>query len=122
MESVTIVLHSCETGQIRKDGMSLAQELSKGLNNVTIIAPTEKVYTPEGKEIGTYNEAVEENKSADGKVILSPEYLGKWIQYENGEQTRTYRGNTHPGEQGYNIVTSQSSIWDKIIHAIENFF
>ena len=45
-----------------------------------------------------------------------------WVQYENGQQTQTYKGNTHPGEKGYNIITSQSSMWDKFKHTMSNLF
>ena len=56
------------------------------------------------------------------KTVLSSGYLGRWVQYENGQQTQTYKGNTHPGEKGYNIITSQSSMWDKFKHTMSNLF
>ena len=121
-QNVTIVLHSCETGLAGKSGKSFAQKLSEGLDNVTIIAPTGNVYTPHGKELGTYKSSVEQNRTEDGKIVFSSEHLGKWIQYEDGQQTVTYNGNTHPGEKGYNIVTSQSSLWDNLKHFISNLF
>ena len=34
----------------------------------------------------------------------------------------TSKGNTHPGEKGYNIITSQSSMWDKFKHTMSNLF
>ena len=121
-QNVTIVLHSCETGQLDKSGENFAQRLSKGLDNVTIIAPTDNVYTPHGKELGTYKSTVEQNINEKGQVVFSPEYQGKWVQYENGQRTQTYKGNSHPGEKGYNIVTSRSSMWDKIKHTMSNWF
>lgn len=121
-QNVIIVLHSCETGLVGKNGESFAQKLSDGLDNVTIIAPTDNVYIAHGKELGTYKSSVEQNKTADGKTVLSSGYLGRWVQYENGQQTQTYKGNTHPGEKGYNIITSQSSMWDKFKHTMSNLF
>lgn len=103
-------------------GSSFAQKLSEGLDNVTIIAPTDNIYTPHGKELGTYKSSVEQNKTADGKTVFSSNFLGRWVQYENGQQTQVYKGNTHPGEKGYNIVTSQSSMWDRIKHTMSNWF
>jgi hypothetical protein len=61
-------------------------------------------------------------KTADGKTVFSSNFLGRWVQYENGQQTQVYKGNTHPGEKGYNIVTSQSSMWDRIKHTMSNWF
>ena len=85
--------------------------------------PTDKVYTPKGNELGTYKSSVEQNRTADGKkIIFSSEHLGNWVQYENGQQTRFYKGNTHPGEKGFNIVTSQSSWWEKIKYIINKYF
>ena len=121
--NVTIVLHSCNTAQIGENGKSFAQSLSENLDNAIIIAPTDNVYTYRGNELGTYKSSVEKNRTADGqKIVFSSEYLGNWVQYENGQQTRFYKGNTHPGEKGYNIVTSQSSLWEKIKYTINKYF
>ena len=77
----TIVLHSCNTGQKRKDGEdSFASALSKALPNATIIAPSGKI-------------------AVDGKVGGKTEEFvkgGDWKQFENGIEKARYNGSRYP--------------------------
>ena len=119
-ENITIVLHSCETGKQNDHGMSFAQSLSREVENAAIIAPTDNVYTCDGVELGTYKSTLKTERR-NGKSVIPSEYSGNWIQYENGKQTVTYQGSSHPGEKGYNIITKNSSIIDRFRHFISNF-
>jgi hypothetical protein len=94
-ESITIVLHSCNTG---KGKNSFAQKMSKQMKNVTIIAPNE--------ELGittNYNEIVRDKES--GKI-------GMWMTFKNGKVVDSENGSTHP-----NLSRAQ-----RIFNSIYDFF
>ena len=94
-QEITVVLHSCETAQPGKDGNCLAKEISKGLKNVIIIAPTEKVLTEKNgaKEIGTAKSKVEK-----GNINIDYNNPGKWVFLKNGKSIKeAYSDHISPG-------------------------
>lgn len=108
-EQVKIVLHSCETGKSIKGEENFAQKISSDLSNTVVVAPNRNVYTRNGHEIGTYNEAIETQG-------VSSNYEGRWVQYEEGKQSTTYRGSSLPGSAGYRYVTSNSPWYIKVLN------
>ena len=106
-EEVKIVLHSCETGKSNKGEDSFAQKISSEMKNSVIIAPNDNVYSSKGHEIGVYNSAIETKG-------VSSKYEGRWVQFEKGEQSTTYKGSSLPGSAGYKYVTNSSPWYDKI--------
>ena len=96
-QDVTIVLHSCNTGNEEK-GNSYARELSKELKDVTIIAPTEflnvkTIMTEQIKNVTDKNN----KKYTIGYGHLKETYVGdengakgSWIEFRNGVVTGYY--------------------------------
>ena len=86
-EKVTIILHSCETGQ-GKD--SFAEKMSKELDNTIVIAPDEKVAVNKETRLNAVfkTEIVGDGKNKWAKPIRQ----GQWKVFENGNVTATYMG------------------------------
>ena len=83
--SIVIVLISCETG---KGENPIAQQISKLLPEVTIVAPTEEV-----KAVGTDNNArldgVAQNEAVTMEDVRTSECAGNWTVYRNGKLEST---------------------------------
>ena len=106
-EQMTIVLHSCETGQeLYNKQKSIARQISK-LKNTTIIAPNQYLAFDSNGEIGVFEATIKEDK-----IILGEE--ARWIEYNNGEQTNTYRGNSKQGSESER--ESLSPFWQMILN------
>ena len=90
-----IVLHSCYTGSQSKGKPGFAQKLTSEISDVIIVAPNSEVYTKNGKEIGVYTDRTLQTES-------------RWVQFERGEQTKTYKGSSLPGSKGFNYLSNQS--------------
>ena len=90
-KNVTIVLHSCSTGAILKNGDGLAQSLSKDIPNAIIIAPdhTVKVNSSSGERGVFFNDTRME------------EEMGQWNQFENGKLTKIFPGDSKVGSSDY---------------------
>ena len=88
-EQITIVFHSCRTGQENElnDNVSVAQKISEGMGeNVTIIAPDRRDAMGSTELGPRHLTNVDSNdkylgKSSDSKVT---EQRGNWIIFENG--------------------------------------
>ncbi|MCK9311587.1 MAG: hypothetical protein M0P26_04825, partial [Bacteroidales bacterium] len=102
-EKIMIVLHSCETGkETSENAASFAREGSK-IKNTIIIAPNENiVVTSDGVELGS----MKEQRDKNGKIV-SAEYGDFW-QFENGNRTNTYTGDSKVGTKEFD------SSWNKI--------
>ena len=48
--------------------------------------------------------------------------MGNGFNMKMDSKHKYIKGNTHPGEKGYKIVTSKSSMWDKFKHKVSNMF
>ena len=107
-EEVIIVLHSCKTGSNSKGKEGFAQNISRSIKDAVIVAPEQNVYTANGVEKGTFFESIETTKDFSNDI-------SRWKQYEKGEKTNVYKGNTLPGSIGYKYITNQSSVWDKLL-------
>ena len=83
--SIVIVLISCETG---KGENPIAQQISKLLPEVTIVAPTEEV-----KAVGIDNTArldgVAQSEAVTMEDVRTSECSGNWNVYRNGELKST---------------------------------
>lgn len=110
-EEVIIVLHSCKTGSDTNGKEGFAQNISRSIKDAVIIAPEQNVYTANGVEKGTYFKSIETTKDFSNDI-------SRWKQYEKGEKTNVYKGNTLPGSTGYNYITNQSSVLDKLLDII----
>ena len=110
-EQITIVLHSCRTGDKDNGKPGFAQRVSSSIENAVIIAPEQNIYIVSGVEKGTYFDTVKSTYNFHGAE-------SRWMQFESGERTNTYKGNSLPGTAGYHYVTNQSSWYDKLL----NFF
>ena len=108
-DQITIVLHSCETGLQSKDKNSFAQKISSSLKDAVVIAPEQAIYAVKGEEKGTYFKSVESTKDFNNSI-------SRWIQYEKGEKTNDYKGNSLPGSTGFKYVTNQSPWYDKLLN------
>ena len=86
-EKMTIILHSCETGQ---GDNSFAERVSKDLKNTVVIAPDEKVVVnKENRLYGVY----QTHEEYEGENILTkPVKLGHWKVFEDGKVIATYMG------------------------------
>ena len=83
-EPVTIILHSCQTG----DGEdSFAAKISEELENVTIIAPNGNIRISEREEQGVFISKYGEKDN-----------YGNWNVFQNGKQTMQLNGKTDPRE------------------------
>jgi RHS repeat-associated protein len=115
-DQVTLVLHSCRTGQDNPDGSeSFAEKISESgeFKDVTVIAPDQRDYFSEDGEIGIY-----EAKYADGngeykrdgngnvKNKERSDKVGSWRVFKNGKQTGSYSGDWKPKEN--------PTLWDKL--------
>ena len=109
-EQVTLILHSCKTGRDGENGMaSFAEQISgaEEFEDVTVIAPDERVYFSEGKgEIGAYKaKYADENgeykldKNSRVKSRERSDKPGKWNIFEDGEKTGSRRGDWKPKER-----------------------
>ena len=107
-EEVIIVLHSCKTGSDTNGKEGFAQNISRSIKDAVIIAPEQNVYTANGVEKGTYFKSIETTKDFSNDI-------SRWKQYEKGEKTNVYKGNTLPGSTGYKFITNQSSVLDKLL-------
>jgi RHS repeat-associated protein len=101
-EDVTIVLHSCRTGE---GNNSFAQNISKDMDGVTVIAPDQRVYIPASGELGTYKtKNVDSNNEYlrdENNQIKSKERsneLGNWRIFNAGQETELYKGDWKPKE------------------------
>ena len=93
-EQVTIVLHSCSTGNEEDGTNSFARTMSKELENTTIIAPNEDIHVDEvektddkGKKTTELVENIRDEKGVDGK----------WLEFKKGELNNTYENVSKPG-------------------------
>ena len=97
-EKVTIVLHSCSTGKEDEGQNSFARQMSKDLENTTIIAPNQDIQVDEvekenDKSVKT-TELKEDVRDENGDE-------GKWIKYKGGELKTTYDSDSKPGSVGF---------------------
>jgi RHS repeat-associated protein len=107
-EDVTIILHACETGKETVEGTSFARDISKGLKNTTIIAPSDKVVVNNSNdtEMGSYSTRTI-NKDGESKVISDKK--GKWNEFSEGEKTGSHPGNWKPKQQDDNFIWNMFS-------------
>jgi hypothetical protein len=96
-EGLTLVLHSCDTGK-----GTFAQDVSAhdAFKNVTVVAPTGKVFLRADGKSGTFRP----NRYNPNKADTSrPE---NWRVYEAGKETRSFGGAWQP--------KSKPTLWDRI--------
>jgi len=97
-EQVTIVLHSCSTGKEDEEQNSFARQMSKDLENTTIIAPNQDIKLDEVKKeddkSGETTEINENVRDDNGNE-------GKWIEYKDGKLKTTYDSDSNPGSAGF---------------------
>jgi len=108
-ENITIVLHSCRTGEGES---SFAQEISSKLEGVTVIAPDQRDYIGTEGEVGTYKaKYVDKNneykRNSDGEIKSKERSneTGNWRVFKGGKETESYKGDWKPKEN--------PSSWDK---------
>ncbi len=110
-ENITIVLHSCSTGQGGEN--SFAAKMSKGLENTTILAPDKKLAVGKGYE-EVYN-----MKKFNGYGGLQKN-RGRWIQYNSGKRVDSHSPKTYWNNIRDNI--NEVGVMDKVLDfCIENF-
>ena len=110
-EKITIVLHACQTG---KGENPFAQNLSRDLKDVFIIAPDQKDYFISEKELGPQDRNREhnvdgdnQNKSEDKEYDFQKEFKsGNWITFQNGKPVAS-----HPGTW---VPTNEKGFWEKL--------
>ena len=110
-KQITLILHSCNTGRKDENGMdSFAEQISgaEEFEDVTVIAPDERVYFDAEKEteIGAYKAKYadkngrykrdENNRIKSKKRSDTP---GNWNIFEDGEKTGSRRGDWKPKER-----------------------
>ena len=110
-EEVKIVLHSCKTGVSNGREQSFAQKISSDLNNTVVVAPNDDVYVANGHEIGVYNSSV----NSKGVSLDSEK---RWVQFEKGVQSTTYKGSSLPGSVGFKYVTDNSPWYERLLKKI----
>jgi RHS repeat-associated protein len=97
-EQVTIVLHSCSTGNEDEGQNSFARQMSKDLENTTIIAPSEDIKVDEvtttddkGKTTTELREDIKDDKGNKGQ----------WVEFKGGKLKETYESGSKPGSEGF---------------------
>ena len=83
--SIVIVLISCETG---KGENPIAQQISKLLPEVTIVAPTEEVKAV-GTDINARLDGVAQREAVTMEDVRTSECAGNWNVYRNGKLEST---------------------------------
>lgn len=106
-ESLTIVLHACNTGKetTDKDGnkmASFAEKLSQSeeMKDVNIIAPTERDWFNDKGEVGTYKSIPKKDEKGNDKKDggKRSNVKGQWATFRNGEKVDSHKGNWKPKE------------------------
>jgi len=94
-----LVLHSCDTGK-----GTFAQDVSAhdAFDNVTVVAPTGKVFLRADGKTGTYRQNRYDPSKAD---TSRPE---RWRVFEGGKETGSYSGGWQP--------KSKPTLWDRILY------
>jgi RHS repeat-associated protein len=89
-EQMTIVLHSCNTGEGGKN--SFAAKLSEGLENTTVVAPSKYLGVTENTD-GTYSERVfnkeiNQNPYSPYQSTQTKISKGNWVEYSGGKAAK----------------------------------
>ena len=99
-EDVTVVLHSCRTGEGEN---SFAKNVSNDMDGVTIIAPDQRDFISSDKELGPYkskytdtNNEYKRDENGNVKSKERSDERGNWKVFKNGEETESYIGGWIP--------------------------
>ncbi|MBO7465548.1 MAG: hypothetical protein J6T56_06850, partial [Bacteroidales bacterium] len=94
----SVILYSCNTGKGKE---SLAHKLSAKYQNITVIAPSSKVWFSSNGLLGTYN------STKDGK--RDENNPGYWLVYQKGKVVSAYDATWVPGEstEGHQVDISK---------------
>jgi hypothetical protein len=90
-EAIIIILHSCQVAEAPENLplLSFAEQVSRNLKGITIIASDTPVVSSASGEKGAY-------KTKNGKTSNEPGY---WKIFEDGKQKGAYRGDWKPKEK-----------------------
>ena len=94
----SVILYSCNTG---KGKNSLAHKLSAKYQNITVIAPSSKVWFSSNGLLGTYNTTNDGERDENDP--------GYWLVYQKGKVVSAYDATWIPGEstEGHQVDISK---------------